>query len=383
MPQMGLEVTEGTIAEIRVAVGDDVNRDDPLLDVETDKALTEVVAPSAGQVLRIDVQVGETVAIGQTLVVLGGEAEAGEPVPRDEGGSEAGERLLPGDAAAGERLRAAPIARRAAERLGIPLSQVSGSGPRGRVTLEDVERAAAQRSANGAIGAGPSTEQLQALGSVRATVARRMTVSQQIPQYPLTRELDATWLLSEKERLSQTTSELSVNDLLIRALAETAVAHRDLAAVYVDDGGAPHLRRRADIDIGLAVATDRGLVVPVLRRVQARSLRELAAERLRLVQAARSGKLRREDTGDASLTLSSLAAFGVDSFAAMLNPGETAILAVGRAVDRVVPRARGLAVVPTLILTLTVDHRVMDGAAGGQALTYLAGLLEGDMAWRT
>lgn len=403
MPQMGLEVAEGTVAAIHVAVGDQVAEGDPLLELETDKALTDVVAPRSGNVVVIEVEVGDTVAIGQTLIVLasGDEERKGGPspvevtpssaAPAGSGGERRGAAPTSRRAAVGERLRAAPIARRAAERWGIPLEEVVGTGPRGRVTLRDVEAASA-RAARGGAGAAkrdstapPAEEELEELGATRRTVARRMTLSQKIPQFPLTRQIDATWLLDEKERLSTRAAKLSVNDLLIQSLAETALRHRDLAASYVerDDGGPAQLRRRSDIDVGLAVATDRGLVVPVLRRARERSLGELAAHRLRLVDAARSGKLRQEEMGGATITLSSLAGFGVDSFAAMLNPGETAILAVGRVVERVVPCDRGLAVIPTLTLTLTIDHRAMDGASGAQALSSLAELLEGGMAWRS
>jgi pyruvate dehydrogenase E2 component (dihydrolipoamide acetyltransferase) len=130
------------------------------------------------------------------------------------------------------------------------------------------------------------------------------------------------------------------------------------------------------------VATDRGLLVPVIRRVHARTLAEIALDRARLTSAARAGRLEGEEMSGATITLSSLAGLGVDRFNAMLNPGESAILAVGRTVDRVVPRERGLAVVPTLTLTMTLDHRVVDGAAGARALAELADLLEGGMAWR-
>jgi len=122
--------------------------------------------------------------------------------------------------------------------------------------------------------------------------------------------------------------------------------------------------------------------VPVVRRVDDRSLTQIAAERRRLTEATRSGRIGREEMGGAAMTLSNLAGYGVDRFAAMVNPGESAILAVGRTVERVVPRDRGLAVVPTLALSLTVDHRVADGATGAAALVGLAGLLEGGMAWR-
>jgi pyruvate dehydrogenase E2 component (dihydrolipoamide acetyltransferase) len=214
-----------------------------------------------------------------------------------------------------------------------------------------------------------------------------MARSQQIPQFALNREIDADWLLGEKRRLSDGgEAKVSVNDLLMQSLAETVLRHADLASSYVEpeaDGALPQYRRRDGVDVGLAVATTRGLLVPVLRNVHDAPLHELASERARLVGAARSGRLALGEMTGATITLSSLASFDVDSFAAMLNPGESAILAVGRVVDKVVARGRGLAIVPTLSLTLTIDHRVMDGASGGAALNELAELLQGGMTWRT
>jgi pyruvate dehydrogenase E2 component (dihydrolipoamide acetyltransferase) len=207
-----------------------------------------------------------------------------------------------------------------------------------------------------------------------------MTASQLIPQFTLRREIDASWLLAEKQRLSAIAG-LSLNDLLVQALAKAVALHPALAFAYVESDG-PGLRRSEGVDVGLAVATERGLLVPVLRRVDTMTLGALAAERRRLVGAARAGRLQREEMSGATVSLSNLAAFGVDSFDAMLNPGETAILSVGRTVDRVVPRERALAVVPTFALTLTIDHRAADGAAGGAALSRLAELLEGAMEWR-
>jgi pyruvate dehydrogenase E2 component (dihydrolipoamide acetyltransferase) len=213
-----------------------------------------------------------------------------------------------------------------------------------------------------------------------------MTSSQQIPQFALSREIDASWLLEEKQRISDDGVKVSINDLLMQSLAETVVRHPDLALSYVEpeaDGELPQYRRVDAVDVGLAVATGRGLLVPVLRHVDDSPLHELASERVRLVQAARSGRLALEEMTGATISLSSLASFGVDTFAAMLNPGESAILAVGRTVDKVAARGRGLAIVPTLSLTLTIDHRAMDGASGGAALAELADLLEGAMTWRT
>jgi pyruvate dehydrogenase E2 component (dihydrolipoamide acetyltransferase) len=375
---MGLEVTEGIVAAIHVAAGARVSEGDLLLELETDKALTEVVAPQDGIVQSIEVQVGDTVELGATLVVLA-DADGQQVVAAAAPESETETAPPP----AGERVRAAPVARRAAQQLGIPLADVTGTGPRGRITLADVKRAAAKvkPAANGSAPA--IDEQLEPMGATRRAVARRMTQSQQIPQFALTREIDATWLLAEKERVSRAGgAKVSVNDLICQSLAETVVRHEGLANSYVD-GTPPQLSRRGGVDVGLAVATERGLVVPVIRRVHERTLAEIASERARLVNAARSGRLSLEEMAGATISVSNLGAFGIDSFTAMLNPGEAAILAVGRTVDRVLPRDRGLAVVPTLNLSLTIDHRVMDGASGADALVELAGLLEGGMAWRT
>jgi pyruvate dehydrogenase E2 component (dihydrolipoamide acetyltransferase) len=222
------------------------------------------------------------------------------------------------------------------------------------------------------------------MSATARAVARRMTASQLIPQFALSRDIDAGWLLAEKDRLkAEGVTGVSVNDLLMQALADTLARHPALAASYVEsDDGRPQLRHRAGADIGLAVATDRGLVVPVIRRADALPLRDLAHERARLVELARRGRLSLEDMSGATVTISNLASAGVDRFNAMVNPGEAAILAVGRVVERVVPQGRGMTIAPMLALTLTLDHRVVDGAAGGAALAELASLLEGGMSWR-
>jgi pyruvate dehydrogenase E2 component (dihydrolipoamide acetyltransferase) len=397
LPQSGLEVSEGTVVALDVAVGDRVAEGERLLEVETDKALSEVVAPSAGVVISVEVEVGDTIPVGATLVRLGepddAAAAAGQP-----SSAAAGQATEPAAAArppltvgapavaserrGAHRIRAAPIARRAALHLGVTLEELTGTGPRGRITLGDVERAAGDaRPAQGGNGAG--AERLEPLSATRRTVARRMTDSQRIPQFSLHRDVDAEWLLAEKGRLSADgPARIGVNDLLVQALAETVVRHPDLGASYVEHDGRPQLCRRDGVNVGLAVATERGLLVPVIARAHERSLAELALERARLVESARDGRLGGEDMRGASISLSSLASFGVDRFNAMLNPGESAILAVGRTTDRVVPRDRGFAVVPTMTLTMTVDHRVLDGAAGAAALAELAGLLEGGMTWR-
>jgi pyruvate dehydrogenase E2 component (dihydrolipoamide acetyltransferase) len=415
MPQMGLEVTSGIVAAVHVAPGAHVAEGDALLELETDKALTDVVAPHDGIVRAVEVEVGDTVPLGATLVLVAGageDAEVPEPVAVGAGTAEAedeaAESSQTGPAAARTadgRLRAAPVARRAAARLGIELETVEGTGPRGRITLRDVERAAAAAGAGDAdgsrepgpprtAGTAPATDhappperdaagRVEPMSATRAAIARRMTQSAQIPQFALVREIDASWLLEQKAAFARD-ADVGLTDLLLQAMGEMLLRHADLAVSYVEaeDGGRPQLRHHEGADVGLAVATPRGLLVPVVRGVHEATLAAIADDRRRLVGAARSGRLGTADMTGAAMTLSNLGGFGVDRFTAMLNPGESAILAVGRVVDEVVPRGRGVAIVPTLTLTLTIDHRVADGATGAAALVELAELLEGGMTWR-
>lgn len=392
LPQMGLEVSEGTVTAVLVAVGDTVSEGDTVVEVETDKAIAEVAAPESGTISEVAVAVGDTVPVGTTLVRIG---EGGAPaIPPAEAEAEAMTAVIAATAvAAGEsgngarRLRAAPIARRAAAEHGIVLESVSGSGPAGRITLGDVERAVRERVAHPAAapGTAPAGARLEPLSATRQAIARRLTESQLVPQYTLSRDVDASWLLAEKRRLTDAgPARVGVVDLLLQALAEALVRHPLLAASFVPaaDGAPPQLRHPEGIDLGLAVASERGLLVPVLRAVDEKPLADLVLERARLIETTRAGRLGIAEMSGAAATLSSLGTFGVDRFTAMLNPGESSILAVGRTVERAVPRDRGIAVVPTLSLTFTFDHRVVDGAAGAAALADLAELLEGEMAWR-
>jgi pyruvate dehydrogenase E2 component (dihydrolipoamide acetyltransferase) len=394
MPQMGLEVTEGTIVEIHVETGSPVSKDDPVMVLATDKADADIVAPVDGLVRAIAVSLGDTVQVGATLLWLADSLDEPLKVESAEAVATAaavGATLTKTSSAesgvdiAPTRLRAAPVARRAAAARGIALEKIDGSGPKGRITLRDVVRAASA-APSPRTSAAPVREgiALETLTPARRAVARRMTASQRdIPQFELVREVDATHLLAEKEAAAADAEgvRFSLNDLLMQAIAETLTRHPDLAAVFVD-GEAPALRRPQSIDVGLAVATAAGLLVPVVRNVHERSLREIAGDRSRLVAAARTGALGLGDMTGGTTTLSNLGNLGVDRFAAMVNPGESTIVAVGRTIDRVVPRGRGVAVIPALTLTLTFDHRVVDGATGARAVAELAELLEGAMPWR-
>lgn len=434
---MGLEVSEGTVTAMLVAPGDSVAEGETVAEVETEKAIAEIAAPRSGVITTIEIEVGDTIPVGATLMRIGDSAADTSPstdpanadanlsasagpnvsapadvsdlagsqtpvksdTPRREAVLAAAAAASAAAAAASAatdtsngsgRRRAAPIARRAAAKFGIGLEMITGTGPAGRITLGDVERVAAECGAapvpaTAAASETSSGERLEPLSATRQAIARRLTESQLVPQYTLTRDVDIAWLLAEKARLTDAgPTKVGVVDLLVQALAEALARHPQLAASFVPAAGdEPAQFRYPDgIDVGLAVATERGLLVPVLRRGHERTLSELVLERARLIELTRSGRLGLGDMGGAATTLSSLGTFGVDSFTAMLNPGESSILAVGRTVDRVVPRDRGLAVVPTITATFTFDHRVVDGATGAAALAELAELLEGAMTWR-
>ena len=394
MPQLGLEVTEGTVMAVLVESGSEVQREQPLMELETDKAVTELLAPCDGVVHALEAGPGDSVPVGGVLLRLA--ARAGEPLDgaagaappaagpvRIEAAPAPVTAALSGTAVAEPpRPRVAPVARRAARELGVDLTAIAGTGPRGRITLKDVQAAAPCPAPEPAE---PPAVGVATLSPTRRAIARRMTASQLIPQYHLVRDIDATHLLAEKAAQASRGGEpVGINDLLVQAIAETAVRHPALQTSYVEgDGSTPPSLRVADaIDVGLAVATDRGLVVAVIRAAHSLGLAAIAAERRRLVAAARAGRLGLGEMSGGTITLSNLAAAGVDRFTAMVNPGESAIVAVGRMLDRLVPRDRTIAIVPSLTLTLSFDHRVVDGAVGGAALAELAGLLEGGMTWR-
>jgi len=421
LPQMGLEVAEGVVLALPVEVGQTVAEGDVIAEVETDKAIAEVPASRDGVIVAIEVALEDTIPIGTVIVRIADSADdteeaAATPVTEPADAEVAADAIAAGGPVAAapvavasngastfsgaaepangaRKLRAAPIARRAAAAHDIDLQLVTGTGPSGRITLGDIERVVAERDVSPAepqtpVVATPNASgggRLENLSTTRQSIARRLTESQLVPQYTLTREIDAGWLLAEKKRLTAAGPvKVGVLDLLLVGLAETISRHPQLAASFVPgrDGEPPAYRHPESVDLGVAVATDRGLLVPVIRGAEARSVSELVLERSRLVDLTRAGRLGPADMGGAAATLSSLGTFGVDSFTAMLNPGESAILAAGRAVERLVPRERGIAVAPMISLTFTFDHRVVDGAVGGAALSELADLLEGGIEWR-
>jgi pyruvate dehydrogenase E2 component (dihydrolipoamide acetyltransferase) len=399
LPRLGQGMEAGTVVRWLKAEGDTVAKGEPLYELDTDKVTQEVEAESAGVLLRIVVSEGEA-PVGATLAFIG---DAGETVdievpepPTADGKARPEEavppRELPPVAAVaappprepGQRVKASPLARRLARERGIDLARLTGTGPEGRIVAEDVERAAAGKEAPAppttppvappAIGPTPIEAERIPLTSVRRTIAQRLTDAWQIPVFQLvsTAEMTAVDSLLSRRRELEPEVRFTVTDVLVTICAAALMRHREVNAEFTDD--ALVLHRSASI--GIAAATVRGLVVPVLHDAERLSLHEVSAARADLVARARAGTLRYDDLEGGTFTISNLGMFGLDQFTAVLNPPQAAILAVGSTQERPVVRDGDVVARPTMTMTLTCDHRAVDGAPAAAFLDTVKALLE-------
>jgi pyruvate dehydrogenase E2 component (dihydrolipoamide acetyltransferase) len=409
MPKWGIEMQEGTITAWNASVGQSIAKGDALLDVETEKIVNSVEAPVSGTLRRIIADVGGTEAVGALIAVVAGtevpDAEIDAFIaafkPADtsfepDSGSASAASAAPAAAQTapsppanlsvpgGENeQRVSPIARRLAEKLGIDVSRIKGTGTHGRVSKEDVEAYAAslQGRAEGSapdVPAGtpapapaPTREKMT---SMRATIARRLLESKQsIPHYRLAIDVELTALLAHRARLNAAGgAKVSINDLLVRAAALALVKHPAVNSQLQGD----EIVRFAQADVCVAVASDNGLVTPIVRAAETKNAAQIAAEVADLAERARSGKLARDEITGGTFTISNLGMFGVDRFDAIINPPQVAILAAGAGADRVIARNGQAVVARVATLTLSCDHRVVDGAAGAQFLATLRELIE-------
>jgi pyruvate dehydrogenase E2 component (dihydrolipoamide acetyltransferase) len=408
LPRLGQGMESGTVVRWLKQEGERVEKGEPLYEVDTEKVTQEVEADASGVLLRISVQEGE-VPVGQTVAVIGEEgesvpesepqpeapeAEAVDETPQEEGsrgpardeererGREASAEPQPeraeGDATVVDgRVKASPLARRIARERGIELAEIRGTGPEGRIVAEDVERAlAAPAPAGVPAAAAPAEPDVVQLTSVRRTIARRLTEAWKAPVFQISMSADMTRAQNLRERLVEMTREgetkPTVSDVLTKACAAALMRHRDVNAHFVDET----LRRFPTANVGMAVATERGLLVPVIRSAERLSLAEIAAARADLVARARDAKLQQTDLEDGTFTVSNLGMYGVEQFVAVLNPPQAAILAVGAIEEKPVVEEGALVIKPMMSLTLTCDHRAIDGAVAAEFLGTVRALLE-------
>jgi pyruvate dehydrogenase E2 component (dihydrolipoamide acetyltransferase) len=396
LPRLGQGMEAGTIVKWLKAEGDQVEKGEPLYELDTDKVTQEVEAEASGVLLKIAVSEGE-VEVGKTIAFIGEEGEQVE-VPAEERADgdaarqvrEARERAreepeqeeartqIAEPARTDGRVKASPLARRIARERGIDLAAVTGTGPEGRVVAEDVERAAAAPAPAAAPVAAPAAEEaeLVKLSSMRRTIARRMTEAWQAPAFQLELSVDMTAALALRARLKELAGDQpapTISDVLTKITAAALMRHRDVNATWAEDAVELH----PSANIGIAVALpEGGLVVPVIRGCERLSIAEIAAASAEVVGRAREGKLRQDDLEGGSFTISNLGMYGVERFTAVLNPPQAAILAVGAVEERAAVVDGGIVVQPRLDLVLTCDHRSLTGATAAEFLATLKTLLE-------
>jgi pyruvate dehydrogenase E2 component (dihydrolipoamide acetyltransferase) len=393
LPRLGQGMESGTIVKWLKSEGEPVEKGEPLYELDTDKVTQEVEAEASGVLLRIAVAEGE-VPVGRTIAFIGAEGEAvvespggdstkeataeAAPVPRAEVPAREQEPSRAVTPEANGRVKASPLARRIARERGIELAQIRGTGPDGRIVAEDVERAQAAPAAAREtlqVAAVPSGEiESRPLSSVRKTIARRLTQAWTVPAFQLTVDVDMTRAneLVQKQRELNPEVRITVTDVLTRISAQALMRHRDVNVQYSDDA----LLLFPSADVGIAVAAPQGLVVPVVKGAERLTIAQIAQVRADLVGRARDGKLRSEDLEGGTFTISNLGMYDVDQFVAVLNPPQATILAVGATRDQVVPRDGDLRVLPIMTMTLTCDHRAVDGATGAGFLRTIKAFLE-------
>ena len=391
LPRLGQGMESGTIVKWLKAEGEPVQKGEPLYELDTDKVTQEVEAEASGVLLKISVQEGE-VEVGRTIGVIGEEGESVADAPSGDANGDApapekeekpaaqtpkaqAEPEQPAAATTNGRVKASPLARRIARERGIELSAISGTGPDGRIVAEDVEKAQAGAPAPAAAASAPRGEvESRPLSNVRKTIARRLTQAWTVPAFQLTVSADMTRAneLVRKQRELNPDVRITLTDVLTKVSAHALMRHRDMNVQFADDA----LLVFPSADVGIAVAAPQGLVVPVVRGAERLTIAQIAEVRADLVGRARDAKLRAEDLEGGTFTISNLGMYDIDQFIAVLNPPQASILAVGSTRDHVVPRDGDLLVLPLMTMTLTCDHRAVDGATGAEFLKTLKAFLE-------
>ena len=430
MEALSPTMEEGRLVEWKKGEGELVAVGDVLAEVETDKAVMELVARAAGTLLKQVVAAGTTVPVSQLVALIGEPGEAmdnGKPVPPQEQATQptpdrnrpvsmppapparaASEAAPTGPAAAARaaaprgtaatvgavpppapvgRVKASPLARRIAAERGIDLGGVAGSGPEGRVVLRDLEGAAPSSAPAAPAPRAPAAAQPARPALVRATdgapltqlrktIARRLAQSiGPIPTFYLTTEVDMERAWDAREAL-KALGKVSFNDIIIKAVATALRQHPACNAWWQDD----RIRYWHEVHVSMAVAIEDGLITPVIRNADLKSLREIAAESHDLAARARERRLAPEEYTGGTFSVSNLGMLDIDEFTAVINPPEAGILAVGRIVEKAVAHEGQLAVRRRLRLTMSCDHRVIDGATGAQFLQTLKTMLENPLA---
>ena len=409
MPKLSDTMTEGVVAKWNKKVGDKVKSGDILAEIETDKATMEFESFVDGTLLHIGVQQGQTAPVDSLLAIFGKEgeditallAEAASTAPKEQPQAQEAKTTAvapaptPGPAPAPKaqepvpvaksapaaapaaptngRIKASPLAKHLAEEKGIDISRVRGSGPEGRVIKADVEN----YTGGGMAFSGPQVERFTVVpvSQMRKTIAKRLAESKfSAPHFYLTIELDMSRAMQVREAINASIApdKISFNDMVIKAVAVALKQHPKVNSSWLGD----RIRFNEHVHIGVAVAVEEGLLVPVVRFADGKALRAIGAEVRDYAKKAKEKKLQPQDWEGNTFTISNLGMFGIEEFTAIINPPDACILAVGGIVEK--PVVRNGAIVPghTMKVTLSCDHRVVDGATGAAFLNTFKGMME-------
>jgi pyruvate dehydrogenase E2 component (dihydrolipoamide acetyltransferase) len=385
MPALEMAQETGKLLAWRKKEGERVTKGEPLLEIETDKAVVEVEAPGDGILAGVAADVGAVIPVGQTIAWL---VAPGEKPPAKLTTSAPTARAASASAAQASAVAAAstkqnttatpqisPKARRLAKELGVDIAQIRGTGPDGTVTSEDVQRAADSKGGSGSVaGAAPAPVEVEALSQVARLMAQRTTQSwTSVPHFFLVRDVDCGELVAAQKKWSTEAEKAqspapTITDLLVGILARTLAKHPRMNSSLTGEG----VRSNSEINISVAMAVKDGVVGAVIHKANVAKIAEISTLLRELTERARAGRLRPADITGGTFTLSNLGMYMVDAFSAIITPPQAAVLAVGSISDRVVPVDGKPGVRPMMTLTLSSDHRVVDGARAAEFLSELA-----------
>ena len=385
MPALEMAQETGKLISWLKQEGETVTKGEPLLEVETDKAVMEVESPGDGVLAGIRVQAGAEVPVGRTIAWI---VRPGEAPPADEPAVESGRKTTaaavapsaartsaaaPASQRAAQDIKISPKARRLAAERGVDLAQVRGSGPGGEILASDILGLVESRAGSSPV-----------YGSaISRLMAERTTQSwTTVPHFFVVREVDAGALSEARERLAPAIEQarsvkLTFTDLLVALVARVLLKHPRMNSSWTGDA----VRGNVEVNMGVAMAVDDGVVAPIIHHADRTDLGEIAVRRRELTDRARAGKLHPADIAGGTFTISNLGMFGVDAFSAIITPPQAAILAVGRIADRVVPVDGHPGIRPMMTLTLSSDHRVVDGARAAEFLRDVAEAIGDAQKW--
>jgi pyruvate dehydrogenase E2 component (dihydrolipoyllysine-residue acetyltransferase) len=382
MPALEMAQQTGKVLSWRKKEGEKVSKGEPLLEIETDKAVVEIEAPGDGILAGVTAHEGAEIPVGQTIawLVLPGEnpPALAPPVTHSARATSTVGRSVETVPTSSEQLsvagpRISPKARRLAKELGLDINRLRGTGPEGAITTEDVQSAAGSKESSASFDSAPASE-VEPLSQIARLMAERTTQSwTSVPHFFIVRDVDCTELVAAQKRMAPVIERtrgihLTITDLLIALVARVLAKHPQMNASWTREGIRPH----HEINISVAVAVKDGVVGVVIRNANNAELAEIAVQRRDLSGRAKANRLLPADISGGTFTISNLGMYQVDAFSAIIAPPQAAILAVGSVIDRVVPVEGKPGIRPVMTLTLSSDHRVVDGARAAEFMKDLS-----------